>query len=157
MTLEKGPVALAGAEPGEFQSDLKHSTSRPGSEGEQLSLFAPSTSPVARSVDVELEPPRNRSETSCGAARRIKRIAPTQRQRVLRCIQDAGVHGRTDDEIAAELGMFSHSVCPRRLELQLCGLVRPAGERPTRAGRSARVWLATEAAEERPAGSEAAG
>lgn len=145
MTVEKGPPDWP-ATAGNDLDETKHITNRPDGEGGQLPLFG-SPPIVARPVDADLNPPHAAAPTSREAAGRIKRHAPIQRQRVFRCILDAGSHGRTDEETGTELGMLLHSVSPRRGELVKLGVVRDSGRtRPTSSGRPAIVWAVATAA-----------
>ncbi len=86
-------------------------------------------------------PAANWSRTSRLAAHAIRESAPTLRARVLDYVASRGVHGATNDEIVAGVGMLLQSVCARTNELWAVGLIRDSGRtRASRSGRSARVW-----------------
>lgn len=104
--------------------------------GEQIGLFG---------VGGEEEDlPHSGSRTSRAAAKDAKRRAPSQRDRILKCIRDAGEYGRTDDEIELLTGLSGNTVRPRRGELRDRGKIwkDPEKTRPTRSGSQAAVWRA---------------
>ena len=89
------------------------------------------------------------SETSAAAARSIEPVRMTDLLRVLLWIADCGERGATDDEIEYATSMKHQSASARRWELRGAGLVRDSEvRRPTRSGRSAIAWVATERARE---------
>ena len=55
-------------------------------------------------------------------------------------LKTRGVHGATDEEIAAGLEMNPSTQRPRRIELVRRGLVVEAGTRKTKSGRFATAW-----------------
>ncbi len=70
---------------------------------------------------------------------RLQRLAETT-------IRAAGEHGLTADELAARLDMDRWSIQPRTSELRRKGLILDSGRRrPNCTGKSAIVWIATEA------------
>lgn len=86
--------------------------------------------------------------TSDVAARRITHAAPTLRDWVLRAIREAGPDGLTDDEGEALTGIIPQTYTPRRGELAKQGLIVATDRRrPTRSGRPACVWVASEHAQ----------
>lgn len=81
--------------------------------------------------------------TSVAAATEVRLRSGTIRAEVLDAI---ATMPRTDDELLAELGLNPNTVRPRRVELAEWGMVEDSGTtRPTRWGRPAIVWRATEA------------
>jgi transcription initiation factor IIE alpha subunit len=82
------------------------------------------------------------SPTSVAAAISIEKATPRLRAQVLACIRSAGDHGMTDEEVQDRLQMNPSTERPRRIELMNAGFVSPHGERPTRSGRRATVWIA---------------
>lgn len=85
------------------------------------------------------------SATSEAAARAIEPIAGGLRARLLNYARECGTRGFTDEQAQAALGMDPSTERPRRVELQRMGLIRDSGTtRPTRSGRDATVWVATE-------------
>jgi hypothetical protein len=83
--------------------------------------------------------------TSADALRSIQGHAATLRQQVWDCMLSKGIHGLTDDEGQAILGMEGSTYRPRRQELQKAGKCCQSGEiRATRSGRSATVWIAVQ-------------
>jgi hypothetical protein len=87
------------------------------------------------------KPPSEQVSTSQAAAGSMKVVANTVRQKVLAVIEARGEHGATDDELEQALGMRHQTVSARRRELYLLGEIRTVGERRTRSGRLARVWV----------------
>lgn len=63
-------------------------------------------------------------------------------RQVFEYIEKQGVLGATDDEIEAVLGLSHQSVSARRRDLVVSGRVESAGQRATRSGRPAKVWVA---------------
>jgi hypothetical protein len=122
---------------------------KPGPEPHQLALFQTGRSapPVSRDGGADRDPPHNRTDTSCEAARRIKRYAPTQELAVLHFVIDRGDHGATNEEIALGLALRTQSETARCNGLAKRGLVRDSGQRrATSSGRQAIVWTATRTA-----------
>lgn len=66
---------------------------------------------------------------------------PEMRRRVYDYIVSRGSFGATGDEVALHLGRRG-TINGRTTELHKMGLIRPAGERPTRSGRKATVYVA---------------
>jgi len=102
-------------------------------------------------LDFDRRPPHNGSPTSRAAAESMVPHVRGQKARVLAAIVAAGERGCTGDEIEVATGVSHQAVGPRLLELRSAGLVRRAIddqyrtiERPTRTGRMAVVWVATE-------------
>lgn len=144
MSNEKGPPDWP-ATAGNDLDETKDTASLPDGEAGQLHLFAAPI--VARPVDAALDPPHNVAPTSREAARRIKRHAPTQRQRILGCIAEAGAPGRIAEETATILRLRIQSTTARINELRRLGLIVDSGRRrPTSSGRQAIVWVAVAAA-----------
>jgi hypothetical protein len=79
--------------------------------------------------------------TSAAAAHSVATIANTVRGRVLGFIRDRGEQGATDDEVEEALDLRHQTASARRRELYLLGEIRPIGERHTRSGRRAKVWV----------------
>jgi len=58
-------------------------------------------------------------------------------------IHNAGAHGLTADELAAQLHFDRWSIQPRTSELKRKGLIRDSGQRrPNSTGKQAIVWIA---------------
>jgi hypothetical protein len=90
-------------------------------------------------------PSQRHSPTSIAAAEAAKPTAETYRLAVLLWLRHKGVLGGTDEEIQSALVMNQNTQRPRRVELVRMGLVKDSGRtRPTRSGRQAVVWIATE-------------
>ena len=86
-------------------------------------------------------PPANATETSIAAAQSAIPFYRNLRDRVLWLIQDAGPHGRTNEELSTLTDRPIQSICPRVRELYLKGLIHDSGQtRLTRSNRSAVVW-----------------
>ena len=84
-------------------------------------------------------------DTSSLALASIQPCAATLRQRVWDCMLSKGIHGLTDDEGQAILGIEGSTYRPRRQELREAGKCCQSGEiRDTRSGRSAVVWIAVQ-------------
>ena len=66
-----------------------------------------------------------------------------QRDKVYKCIVDAGVNGITDLEIQQQLGLSGDSERPRRIELYKAGLIKGAGSRVIGI-RSSTIWTLTD-------------
>lgn len=81
------------------------------------------------------------SETSRAAAQDIQPTASTLRAKVLEFIADRGELGATDEEVQLALDMNPSTQRPRRVELAERGLIEKRGQRPTRSGRQAVVWV----------------
>jgi predicted Rossmann fold nucleotide-binding protein DprA/Smf involved in DNA uptake len=79
------------------------------------------------------------SDTSRSAAESMQRPAETIRADVLAYIREGAA---TCDEVEVGLGLSHQTIGPRIRELVLMGKVRDSGSRrPTRSGRSARVFV----------------
>jgi hypothetical protein len=89
----------------------------------------------------EAPPYQHGSDTSLAAAQAIAPAAGTLRARVYQAIL-ALPDGLTDEEGCLLTGMNPSTWRPRRIELLEQGLVRQAGTRLTKSGRSAVVWAA---------------
>jgi len=88
---------------------------------------------------------RDAPATSSVAALAAEPVSGQRRRWVYECIQSAGKWGRTDEEIQTYLKMNPSTERPRRIELVESGHVRDSGvRRPTRSGRQANVWVATD-------------
>ena len=86
-------------------------------------------------------PAQQHSRTSMAAADSMDRDRLNSLQRsVVAFLRERGVHGATDEEIAAGLEMNPSTQRPRRIELVRRGLVVEAGTRKTRSGRFATAW-----------------
>ena len=87
-------------------------------------------------------PYQRHSPTSRAAARQIEHRSATLKDRVLRCIESAGSHGMTDEEIQRALFMGGNTQRPRRRELeQACQISDSGRSRKNRSGRYATVWI----------------
>jgi hypothetical protein len=86
-------------------------------------------------------PPSVPVVTSEAAAASMRVSANSIRGRVLEAIGTAGERGLTDDEVEATLGLRHQTASARRRELYLLGRIRAVGERRTRSGRRAKVWV----------------
>jgi len=84
---------------------------------------------------------QSHSETSREAAREIQPTAGTLRAQVLDYIRECGERGATDEEQQIGLDMNPSTQRPRRVELAERGLIEKRGQRPTRSGRNAVVWV----------------
>lgn len=88
--------------------------------------------------------PHNGTSTSIEAARSVLGTASTQEAGVYEYIRAHGLHGRTRDEIAADMHLDGNSVRPRCSSLIEKGLVEWSGElRRTGSGRAAKVLVAS--------------
>jgi hypothetical protein len=85
------------------------------------------------------KPPSERVNTSEAAAASMKVASNSIRARVLEAITAST--GMTDDDIEAALGLRHQTASARRRELYLLGLIQANGERLTRSGRRAKVWV----------------
>lgn len=63
------------------------------------------------------------------------------RELVLKCITDADIYGATSDEVEVVTGLNHQTVSARFTELKALDLIKPAGQRKTRSGRNAGVWV----------------
>jgi hypothetical protein len=73
---------------------------------------------------------------------RIGPVAGRIAAQVFAAIYSAGTDGRTDEEVAAALGMKESTTRARRVELRDAGLVIDSGRRRrTSSGRAAAVWV----------------
>jgi protein tyrosine/serine phosphatase len=82
------------------------------------------------------------SETSRGAAERMRPTASTDRAAVL-ALLTRKLSGMTDEEIQRALKLNPSTERPRRIELVQAGKVRDSGRtRKTKSGRAATVWEA---------------
>lgn len=88
-------------------------------------------------------PYAKQSDTSEEAAGRIRGRAPQLRARVFQCILQAGMQGRTCDEVEAQLDM-RHQTCSARVNELMTGMVivDSGRRRLTRSKRNATVWIA---------------
>ena len=86
-------------------------------------------------------PPSEPVSTSEAAAASVRVSANTMRARALECIRAAGERGITDEEGVERSGMAANTWRPRRRELYLLGDIVSNGERLTRSGRKAKVWV----------------
>ena len=88
---------------------------------------------------------QSHSETSRAAAESMT-TADTLRAAVYQFIKGKGGYGSTDEEAQNFLNMPGSTQRPRRVELEMAGLVRDSGiRRATASGRRAVVWVVTEA------------
>ncbi len=86
----------------------------------------------------------NGTLTSIEAARSVRNSSATQEAGVLEYIRAHGLHGRTRDEIAADMHLDGNSVRPRVASLIEKGLVQESGEiRRTASGRAAKVLISS--------------
>lgn len=77
--------------------------------------------------------------TSHLAAARVHEFALSHQEQIVSCLIEFGP--MTCDEISNRIGMFSHQINKRVVELERKGLARPTGETRTSAsGRQSRVW-----------------
>lgn len=96
-------------------------------------------------------PAQAHSPTSVAAARAIKPDTNRQRAIVYAAIRQAGSRGLSDEEGIDATGITASTYRPRRVELVGRGKVIASGKtRPTRSGRPATVWIATEYQEQPP-------
>ena len=94
-----------------------------------------------KTIDIDLDPPHNRTPTSRAAAESAKQTAPHQRAVVLDYIRKRG--GATREEVALGLGLPVASVCPRVWELLKTGYLKETRlRRKTVSGKSAVVVVA---------------
>lgn len=88
------------------------------------------------------------SATSLAASIDAKALAIDARARVFACINAAGIHGRTRQEIEGETGLDGNTVRPRVAELIVRDLIRPSGDiRRSPTGRACEVLVAKEFAQ----------
>jgi len=80
-------------------------------------------------------------ELSLEAYQSVVDQLPEMRRRVYDYIVSRGLGGATSDEICAALGTHGNTH-GRTTELRRLGLIKPVGERLTRSGRRAKVYLA---------------
>jgi hypothetical protein len=86
-------------------------------------------------------------DTEALAADAIAPRAGTLRALALEHIRIAGAHGLTDGELAASTGKYLYTMAPRRVELVQQGWVEDSGvRRSTEHGKTAAVWVLTQAA-----------
>ena len=84
------------------------------------------------------------SATSRAAAESAKPSAALMRRKVRDAIC-AAKDGLTDEEVCALTGIAPNTARPRRIELVTACVVRDSGKtRPTKSGRQATVWVASE-------------
>lgn len=86
-------------------------------------------------------PPHEAPSTSQAAAVSMKPAANRLQRQVEAVIGSTGPRGATDDELEVLTGLKHQTVSARRRELYLLGRIRSIGERPTRSGRKAKVWV----------------
>jgi len=83
------------------------------------------------------------SNTSKAAADSMRQGSAVQRLRVLQAIRDAGIHGKTREELEHTTGLTGNAIRPRCAELIERGLIAPSDEiRKTASGRHAEVLVA---------------
>lgn len=92
--------------------------------------------------------PTNGTETSAQAALSMEKAAPAIRERVLDFITARGMNGATADEVEAALCGRHQTISARVNELARAMAIVPLGNRKTRSGRSAIVWVAATVAGE---------
>jgi len=88
------------------------------------------------------------TSTSCRTPDELSREAydsivdhlPAMRRRVYDFIKSTGSRGATGDDVAAHFGRFG-TINGRTKELHRMGLITPIGERKTRSGRMATVYV----------------
>ena len=84
-------------------------------------------------------------ETSENAAILAIPKVQTQQNLVLNFFRKVKEHGATTDEICAALELPVQTICPRKRELEIKGLIVYANkQRKTRAGRKAKVYCCPE-------------
>lgn len=82
-------------------------------------------------------------DTSVAAADALAPDLGRLQRMAIGAIRDAGTHGLTANELAAQLAMDRCSVQPRTSELRNKGLIRDSGQRrPNTTGKMAIVWIA---------------
>lgn len=98
--------------------------------------------------DKPWEPQHNGVDTSRAAARSVRSTAGKQMELVLSLIKAAGPHGRTTDEVEEMTGGKHQAISARFNDLHKAGLIYSnedrTDRRPTRSGRSARIYRAIE-------------
>lgn len=72
---------------------------------------------------------------------RARRSTETLRDLVFGAIKRRGERGATCDELEVELGEPHQTISPRVHELMWRGRIESSGQRPTRFGREASVWV----------------
>lgn len=109
----------------------------------QTRLFDTATIEKPRPSNRYIGVPHNGTETSRAAAESVAPVVNAMNVAVFLVI--ARENGATDQECQEQLGMDGNSQRPRRYSLEKAELVEPSGEyRPTRTGRKARVYCATQ-------------
>ena len=89
-------------------------------------------------------PVYSREGTSHAAGESVQSVRPSLREMAFMCIQDSGRHGRTDEELADEMGLELNTARPRRWELEHADRITDSGQRRRgRSGRMAIVWIVT--------------
>lgn len=92
---------------------------------------------------IDFDPPHSGTATSIAAARSIRPVAATLRERVFAFVDKQGMHGATAEEIERALKMSGNTVRPRILELRAAKRMFDRGNtRETQSGRQATVWVA---------------
>lgn len=91
-------------------------------------------------------PPARDIDTSIAAAESIAGEKVNHKRRiVLDCITAKGSRGATLDEVSVSLDMLMQTASARVRELAQAGYIEDTGDRrPTRTGRNARVYRATQ-------------
>lgn len=86
--------------------------------------------------------PHSGSLTSHAAAVAIEPHLGPLEARVMTYLEAMGQFGATDEQMQEWLMMSANTQRPRRVALWRKGLIEPKGERRTRSGRRAQVWVA---------------
>ena len=111
---------------------------------ETSQLFPDETTPLLKWQLHEPSPPSlAHSQESIDAAHSVKVSAKSLREKVFIAIKDSW-HGLTDQELCAVTGLEGNTVRPRRVELHQAHRIQSAGQRRTKSGRLATVWVIKE-------------
>lgn len=111
----------------------------------QGTLFHPTAGGLWRANDPGENRPglvaANAPETSRKAARSIAKASGAKRLQILEWIRSCGPRGATCDEVEQALGMSHQTASARIRELATDNHLDTNGERPTRTGRAAAVYI----------------
>lgn len=111
---------------------------------ETSQLFPDETTPLLKWQLHEPSPPSlAHSQESIDAAHSVKVSAKSLREKVFIAIKESW-HGLTDQELCAVTGLEGNTVRPRRVELHQAHRIQSAGQRRTKSGRLATVWVVKE-------------